>query len=131
MSLPRDTAYAAYSPAVADDTSVYGIWCAAWKACDEARHLLDRRELPKDPPLSLLPLLTEYSNVDHLSERDRDVILERLRTRWAAILAAIDAAINPVRECFSCGWKGPLTETCMLGAVGPLCPKCRETTEKS
>lgn len=26
-----------------------------------------------------------------------------------------------------CGWKGPLSEACMLGEVGPLCPECRET----
>lgn len=50
----------------------------------------DTKLVPVDPPLSLLPYLTEYSSVEHMSERDRGVILERLRTRLAAILAAID-----------------------------------------
>lgn len=38
-------------------------------------------------------------------------------------------AEDPIRECNGCDWKGPLSETCMLGEVGPLCPECRETTE--
>jgi hypothetical protein len=38
---------------------------------------------------------------------------------------------EPTRECNACDWKGPLSETCMLGAVGPLCPVCRETTEEA
>ena len=31
--------------------------------------------------------------------------------------------------CNACSWVGPVSETCMLGSVGPLCPECRETTE--
>lgn len=36
-------------------------------------------------------------------------------------------------ECNSdeCGWSGRLNETCWVGAIGPLCPQCRETVESS
>ncbi|MDB5822218.1 MAG: hypothetical protein JWR21_922 [Herminiimonas sp.] len=32
-------------------------------------------------------------------------------------------------SCNSCDWTGPVSESVMLGSVGPLCPLCRETTE--
>ena len=38
-------------------------------------------------------------------------------------------AVDPQLECNACDWKGPLSEACMLGSIGPLCPECRETTE--
>lgn len=28
-----------------------------------------------------------------------------------------------------CGWTGPTSDTRMLGSIGPLCPRCGETTE--
>lgn len=34
------------------------------------------------------------------------------------------------REC-GCGWRGHLEDCLWLGAVGPLCPACRETTEEA
>lgn len=36
---------------------------------------------------------------------------------------------DEVRECNDCNWTGPRSECCWLGAIGPLCPECRETTE--
>ena len=39
------------------------------------------------------------------------------------------AAQSEQRSCNACTWKGPLADTIMLGAVGPLCPDCHETTE--
>ena len=50
--------------------------------------------VPIDPPDDLAYQLTGYSlHPRHgLSERDRKVIRERLRERWDAILAALDAA---------------------------------------
>lgn len=49
----------------------------------------DRVAVPIEPPLSLLPHLTNYSSVKNLSEHDREVVLARLRTRWLAILEAV------------------------------------------
>lgn len=34
-----------------------------------------------------------------------------------------------LRECNACDWKGPRSATVMCGSIGPLCPKCKETTE--
>lgn len=34
------------------------------------------------------------------------------------------------REC-GCGWRGPAGDCVRLGEVGPLCPECRETTERA
>lgn len=45
--------------------------------------------VPVEPPQTLLGHLTSYERVDYMDERDRNVILERLRKRWAGILAAI------------------------------------------
>lgn len=44
--------------------------------------------------------------------------------------AEIDAA-QPKYSCNACDWTGKLADTVMLGSVGPLCPECRETTDKS
>ncbi|HJV75463.1 MAG TPA: hypothetical protein VJ654_14650 [Noviherbaspirillum sp.] len=41
----------------------------------------------------------------------------------------IDAARQQY-ECNACDWKGKLADTVMLGGIGPLCPECRETTDK-
>jgi hypothetical protein len=47
--------------------------------------------VPVDAPPSLAPHLTSYSLDDiGMSERDRDVVRDRLQKRWAAILAALD-----------------------------------------
>jgi len=37
----------------------------------------------------------------------------------------------PFADCGNegCGWRGPLSETCRLGSIGPLCPRCREVAE--
>lgn len=54
--------------------------------------------VPIDPPDDLAYQLTGYSlHPRHgLSERDRNVIRERLRTSWAAILEALDGVeVNP------------------------------------
>jgi NTP pyrophosphatase (non-canonical NTP hydrolase) len=48
--------------------------------------------VPIEPPPALAPLLTGYSvAAGCLSERDQSVIEQRLRDRWAAILAVISA----------------------------------------
>jgi hypothetical protein len=31
-------------------------------------------------------------------------------------------------ECNSCDWIGQVGEADFLGAIGPLCPECKETT---
>jgi hypothetical protein len=41
---------------------------------------------------------------------------------------AHDASMEQ-RSCNACTWTGLRGETVMLGAVGPLCPECRETTD--
>lgn len=43
---------------------------------------------------------------------------------------AVDLDDEP-RQCNACEWIGPRSDCCWLGAVGPLCPECRETTEEA
>jgi hypothetical protein len=42
-----------------------------------------------------------------------------------------EPAATVERECNACNWRGREADTLMLGAVGPLCPECRETTERT
>lgn len=54
-------------------------------------------------------------------------------TPMLAIIATAKAAQLPVmahREC-GCGWCGAQDDCMWCGGVGPLCPKCHETTEVS
>lgn len=82
------------------------------------------------------------STFDSVDRRDLATALDNLQETAAMLLnMASRAAAQPeqepdaspgvpeIRECNACEWRGPLSETCMLGAVGPLCPECRETTE--
>ena len=43
--------------------------------------------------------------------------------------AAQPAQTDAVCNNGDCSWGGPLSECCMLGAIGPLCPVCRETVQ--
>lgn len=54
--------------------------------------------VPIEPPPELAPLLTAYGLEERhgWSERDRAEIVARLRTRWAAILAALPDSLPPV-----------------------------------
>lgn len=36
--------------------------------------------------------------------------------------------VPEIRSCNACDWAGTRDATVTLGAVGPLCPECRETT---
>lgn len=47
------------------------------------------RLVPIEPPITLLPHLTGFDSVHWMDEHDRNVILERLRSRWAGILDAL------------------------------------------
>ena len=54
------------------------------------------RLVPIEPPHSLAPLLTAYSLDERhgWSGRDQAEIIAHLRTRWAAILAAVPAGVD-------------------------------------
>lgn len=74
----------------------YGVECDDCGATARDALIWNRRAEPADsmlvpvePPLSLLPHLTNYAKVDYMNERDRAVILGRLRLRWTAILEAL------------------------------------------
>lgn len=56
--------------------------------------------------------------------------VERLYTEQQ-VLQMIAAASTQQADCGNedCGWDGPISETCMLGDIGPLCPQCREVVE--
>lgn len=38
------------------------------------------------------------------------------------------AEIEEARECNACEWRGLKFDCVWLGKIGPLCPKCHETT---
>jgi len=50
--------------------------------------------------------------------------------KMAAAVSTAKQARRDGREC-GCGWRGRLEDCLWLGAVGPLCPACRETTEEA
>lgn len=60
-----------------------------------------------------------------------DITGDRIATRLATnkFREGWDGIFSKQRECNACKWIGPESETVMCGAVGPLCPDCRETTE--
>ena len=62
----------------------------------------------------------EYAYAIHMAEEE-DRYFEALQAErqreWEE---------TPV-ECNCCEWSGELSETVMLGSVGPLCPECTET----
>jgi hypothetical protein len=79
--------------------------------------------------------MTLRDELEKLVERWREeamepglTVLQTAAAELAALLAREDAER---RECNACDWRGPESECVMLGAVGPLCPECRETTEPS
>jgi hypothetical protein len=41
------------------------------------------------------------------------------------------ALCNEQRECNACDWRGIRSDCTWLGAVGPLCPLCYETTDEA
>lgn len=53
---------------------------------------------PPEAPKALMGMLTMYDSVDGMDARDRQVILDRLRERWAVILDALPEAPPPERE---------------------------------
>jgi hypothetical protein len=65
--------------------------------------------VPIEPPASLAPLLTSYSLDERhgWSERDRAEIVASLRSRWAAILAALPDSLPPVSLGVVCGSPEP------------------------
>lgn len=55
--------------------------------------------------------------------------LDAFCVKWLS--ASPQPAVAERVECCNakCGWAGLKSDTCMLGAIGPLCPECREVTE--
>lgn len=68
---------------------------------------------------------------DGLPENPDPMILDSGPMKAKRVLAALTGAAQPEADCNNdqCGWSGPLSETCRLGSIGPLCPNCRETVE--
>jgi hypothetical protein len=72
--------------------SYLGDWAVLCEDCAKTHRTAI---LPVEPPHALLGMLTGYDRVDYMGERDRNVILERLRERWSAILAALSIPHAP------------------------------------
>lgn len=84
-NMPLDAARAYLTPERAERG-----WVAAYTLVvrDPVDFPAELVAVPIDPPLSLLPHLTNVSSVEHLSERDQGIYMARLRSRWTAILEA-------------------------------------------
>lgn len=84
--------------------------------------------LPEDPTgeQEIGTVLSTESNGTHVVKLDQEYRYEEddgLRELPAT-------SMQPLHACCACDWQGPLSETCMLGAIGPLCPECREVTQE-